>query len=205
MDRQEWLEWRRSGIGGSDAGTVVGVNPYSSWQELFLDKTGRLPERTPNRAMLRGLRLEPAIAQAYSERTGETFATEQECIRSDQFPFMLATLDRRTTEGKIIELKSVGFAVGDRLGESGDVDSLPGYWIAQAQHQMIVAKRDLVTFAVFTQWEELRTYEVERDDLLCDSLITSEREFWGYVERDEMPARTFRVKRQVKISIKECK
>ncbi len=33
IDRNEWLGWRRKGIGGSDAATVVGLNPYSSLYE----------------------------------------------------------------------------------------------------------------------------------------------------------------------------
>ena len=30
LTHDEWLQLRKSGIGGSDAGTILGVNPYSS-------------------------------------------------------------------------------------------------------------------------------------------------------------------------------
>lgn len=48
MPREEWLEYRRTGIGGSDAATVCGLNPYSSLIELWADKTWRSLERSIN-------------------------------------------------------------------------------------------------------------------------------------------------------------
>ena len=43
MAEEEWLKWRTTGIGGSDAGTVLGVNPYKTKRELFYEKTGVQP------------------------------------------------------------------------------------------------------------------------------------------------------------------
>ena len=40
ISHEQWLELRRTGIGGSDAPTIVGVNPYSSRYALYLDKIG---------------------------------------------------------------------------------------------------------------------------------------------------------------------
>ena len=41
MDRQEWLNVRKQGIGSSDAAAAVGLNPYQSQLELWMIKTGR--------------------------------------------------------------------------------------------------------------------------------------------------------------------
>ena len=38
MDRKEWLRLRRTGIGGSDAGAVCGLNLYSSPMKVYQDK-----------------------------------------------------------------------------------------------------------------------------------------------------------------------
>jgi len=49
MDRQEWLNVRKQGIGSSDAAAAVGLNPYQSQLELWMIKTGReaaLPKAT---------------------------------------------------------------------------------------------------------------------------------------------------------------
>lgn len=39
MSREDWLKVRKTGIGGSDAGAVCGLNPYSSAMKVFRDKT----------------------------------------------------------------------------------------------------------------------------------------------------------------------
>ena len=41
MTRDEWLESRRKGIGGSDASAILGLNPYSSPLAVYLDKIGK--------------------------------------------------------------------------------------------------------------------------------------------------------------------
>ena len=42
ISHEEWLDLRRTGIGGSDAATIVGLNPYSSRYSLYLDKIGEV-------------------------------------------------------------------------------------------------------------------------------------------------------------------
>ena len=51
MPREEWLEWRRGGIGGSDAAVIVGLNPYGSLIELYADKMGMMPDKEDIEAM----------------------------------------------------------------------------------------------------------------------------------------------------------
>ena len=41
MPREEWLAVRKRGIGSSDAAAAVGLSPYKSQLELWLEKTGR--------------------------------------------------------------------------------------------------------------------------------------------------------------------
>ena len=41
MNREEWLKERKKGIGGSDAATVLGKNPWKTNVELWEEKTGR--------------------------------------------------------------------------------------------------------------------------------------------------------------------
>lgn len=61
VSRAEWLGERRTSIGGSDASTLVGLNPYSSRMALWLDKTGQLPEQRATSAMEWGNLLEPVV------------------------------------------------------------------------------------------------------------------------------------------------
>ena len=46
----DWLEYRKQGIGGSDASVVCGVSRYKSPVELWLDKTGQLPPQEAGEA-----------------------------------------------------------------------------------------------------------------------------------------------------------
>lgn len=45
---QEWLQWRRGRIGGSDAPVIMGVSPYKTRRELWLEKTGKVEEELIN-------------------------------------------------------------------------------------------------------------------------------------------------------------
>ena len=50
INRDEWLAVRKRGIGSSDAGAAVGLHPYKSQLELWMEKTGRdggLPKLIP--------------------------------------------------------------------------------------------------------------------------------------------------------------
>ena len=40
MNREEWLEERKKGIGGSDVACILGMSPYKSNVELWEEKVG---------------------------------------------------------------------------------------------------------------------------------------------------------------------
>ncbi len=66
----EWLRLRKSGIGGSDAGAICGVNPYSSAMKVFRDKTSEEVEELNNEPIRIGHDLEDYVAQRFMETTG---------------------------------------------------------------------------------------------------------------------------------------
>ena len=90
ITREEWLEYRRSGIGGSDASTIVGLNPFSSPYYLFCDKMGALPEKEDTEAMRQGRDLEQYVAERWMERTGKRVKRNNTMWRSTIWPWMLA-------------------------------------------------------------------------------------------------------------------
>ena len=71
MEHEEWLENRRKGIGGSDAGSICGLNPYSSAIAVFQDKTQPLTEKPDNESMRQGRDLEEYVARRFMEETGK--------------------------------------------------------------------------------------------------------------------------------------
>ena len=69
ITREQWLEYRRTGLGGSDAAVVMGLTPYRSKIELWADKTGRMPETEDNEAMRTGRDLQSASARLPERRS----------------------------------------------------------------------------------------------------------------------------------------
>ena len=51
VSNAEWLRLRKAGIGGSDAGAICGVNPYSSAMKVFRDKTNEEVEEQDSEAI----------------------------------------------------------------------------------------------------------------------------------------------------------
>lgn len=76
MRREDWLEERRKSIGGSDAAGILGLNRYASPFTLWLDKTGKLPEKEETEAMRIGRDLEDYVAKRWSEATGKKVRRE---------------------------------------------------------------------------------------------------------------------------------
>ncbi len=191
LSREDWLQVRRTGIGGSDAAAAVGLNPYKSQLELFLEKTGRgadLPKPDPNDTSdptFWGTLLEPIVAAAYTQQTGHRVRRVNAVLRHPAVPFMLANLDREVigVPGlQILECKTAG-----EFGARNWSDGVPDYVLLQVQHQLAVTGKDAADVAVLLCGQRLAVYRVERDDALIANLIALETEFWGYVERDVPP------------------
>lgn len=186
-DRAAWLEWRSTGIGASEAGAVVGVSPYETALAVYLRKVGAGEPIVESEAMAWGTRLEPAIAEEYSRRTGFSFTAAQVCVGSPTHFFMLATLDRVRSDGRVVELKTVGHRSAAQWGEAG-TDEIPAHYLVQVTHQMICTGTEVADVAALIGGQELRIYTVPRDDDIADRIISLEAEFWRRVtDRDPPP------------------
>ena len=94
MHRETWLRLRKTGIGGSDAGAICGVNPYSSSLNVYLNKLSYQIEDTDNEPMRQGRDLEEYVARRFMEETGLKVRRSNKMYRSNEYPFMLADVDR---------------------------------------------------------------------------------------------------------------
>ncbi|HWV06689.1 lambda-exonuclease family protein [Ralstonia sp.] len=191
LSRADWLEVRRTGIGGSDAAAAVGLNPYKSQLELWLEKTGRhadLPKPDPNdttEPIYWGTLLEPIVAAAYTQQTGHRVRKVNAVLRHPSIPFMLANLDREVVgvpDVHILECKTAG-----EFGARHWRDGVPEYVTLQVQHQLAVTGKSAADVAVLLCGQQLAVYRIERDDELIARLIQLEAEFWRYVETDTPP------------------
>jgi putative phage-type endonuclease len=191
LSREEWLHARKSGIGSSDAAAAVGLNPYKSKLELWMEKTGRdtnLPKPDPNddtSPMYWGTLLEMFVAAHYTKKTGNKVRRINAVLQHPEYAWMLANLDREVTgsaEVQILECKTAGMN-GAKLWRDG----VPEYVQLQVLHQLAVTGKQAADVAVLICGNEFRTYRIERDDVLIARLIQLEAEFWQYVETDMAP------------------
>ncbi|AJG21164.1 YqaJ viral recombinase family protein [Cupriavidus basilensis] len=191
LSRTDWLAVRRTGIGGSDAAAAVGLNPYKSQLELWLEKTGRdadLPKPDPNdttEAVYWGTLLEPIVAAAYTQQTGHRVRKVNAVLQHPTIPFMLANLDREVVgvpDVQILECKTAG-----EFGARHWQDGVPEYVQLQVQHQLAVTGKRAADVAVLLCGQKLEVHRIERDDDLISRLIPLEAQFWRYVETDTPP------------------
>ena len=160
----QWHIRRRCGIGGSDVGAVLGVNPYKTPHEIWLEKTGRqLPEDLSGKdAVLAGNLLEDAVAQFYSIRTGHKVRRSNMTRFHPSMPWLAGNVDR-VVEGqkRILECKTAGhFAKG--WGESG-TDEVPESYLLQVTHYMAVWGYQTADLAVLTGGQNLGIYKFDFD------------------------------------------
>ncbi len=181
--RKEWLEERRKGLGGSDSPVVLGVSPFKTRLDLWMEKRGLIeePEATP--AMKRGTVLEPVVAKLYQEATGRKLRRKPRILQHKKYPFLIADIDRQilSIDGKgpgVLEIKCPGIRVFSQCKRKG----LPEYYLVQLQHYLEVTGRAWGSFAVFSaeRWE-LIWFDVERDDEFIEILIKEDAEFWEKV------------------------
>lgn len=188
MERGEWLEARRGGIGASDAPAVCGVSPWKTPLHVYLEKTGEL-EDSDSKAKEWGRKLEDIVAQAYSEETGRPVYKPARPIEyHPQLPWLRCSLDRLTEadgKGRVLECKTVR-ADSDEWGAPG-TDEIPLYYLLQCQHQLCVTGMERCDLAALFGGQELRVYEVERDEEVLSSLRRICAEFWNRVEKRSPP------------------
>lgn len=191
IERADWLKIRKTGIGGSDAAAAVGLNPYKSQLELWLEKTGRdveLPKPDAGdttQPAYWGTLLEPIVAASYTQQTGRKVRKVNAILQHPGVPFMLANLDREvvgTSDVQILECKTAG-EFGARLWKDG----VPEYVQIQVQHQLAVAGKQAADVAVLICGQRLEVHRIQRDDDLIARLIHLEAKFWHYVTSNTPP------------------
>lgn len=175
MTREEWLTLRKTGIGGSDAGAICGLNPYSSAMKVFLDKTGQSEEPEDNEAMRVGRDLEDYVARRFMEATGLKVRRSNQMYRSVEYPWMIADVDRLVVgEDAGLECKTVN-AYGAEHWKDGAV---PPHYLLQCNHYMAVTGKKVWYLAALILGMEFKFIRIERDEDMIRNLITIERNFW---------------------------
>ena len=175
MSNKEWLTLRKTGIGGSDAGSICGVNPFGSPMKVYYDKTSSRVEELDNEAVRQGHDLENYVAQRFMEATGLKVRRSNFMYQSIENPFMIADIDRLVAgENAGLECKTASAYNADKWKDG----EIPLHYIMQCYHYMAVTgKRTWYIAAVILGKEFIYRKLVWNDELIAQ-LISVEKNFW---------------------------
>lgn len=134
--RQEWLAERKNGIGSSEIATIMGVNPWQTPYQLWLNKRGEGDEVKDTAAMRAGRYLEDAVARYFEDDTAckvDKDTAGDWCAINEDKPWEMCSPDRLYTsalDGKtgVLECKT--------CRKPFDVESLPKNYYCQLQWQL---------------------------------------------------------------------
>ena len=185
MSRKDWLAQRRKTIGGSDAAAIVGLSRYSTPYTIFMDKTGRLPDKPDTEAMRLGRDLEDYVAKRWQEATGKKVRRVQAMLYNPLYPFAHADVDRMVIgEDAGLECKTTSTL---DVKQFNGVE-FPEKYYAQCVHYLAVTGVKRWYLAVLVFGRGFFEFTLERDQLEIDALMTAEAEFWTEnVAKDNPP------------------
>lgn len=185
--REQWLEARRKGIGGSDIPLLMGVSEYGSEYELWLSKTGRSEDTAPTGAMQRGHWLEAPVVDYFAH---EMKLAVRRCglLAHKEYPIYRATPDRLVGDGGLLEVKTV--QPHAKVAQEWRHGGIARHAYVQAQWQLLVSGRTHVWFCAYiidSEHPDIRG-PVERDEPLIDRMARRAHVWWdSYVVPDQAP------------------
>ncbi len=185
MPHKKWVALRKTGLGGSDAGAICGLNPYTSSIHVYKDKVSEDVEDSDNESMRQGRDLEDYVAKRFMEATGLKVRRSNMMYRSTAHPCMIADVDRLIVgEDAGLECKTASAYNADKWKD----DKIPAHYLAQCYHYMAVTGKKAWYIAVVILGKEFKYAKMERDEEIISNLISIEEKFWkDHVEAKVMP------------------
>ena len=184
--RQDIEQNRHTFIGGSDAGTILGLNPWKSAFTLWCEKTGRkeVKDISDLERIRLGNDLEQYVAQRFMEATGKRVKKDNTRYSLKEYPFMVGHIDRKIIgENAGLECKTTS-QITKTSFETGDI---PMTYYSQCVHYMAVTGADRWYLAVLSFQRGFFWFVIERNEEEIEALINAEEDFWQKVETDTQP------------------
>lgn len=191
--REEWLQTRRAGLGGSDIGAILGLSPYRTPVDVWAEKTGRAPGQDETLQMRFGTYAEEFVAREYSAKTGRAVQRFTTMLHHAAAP-VLGNVDRlvipdgakiashkseiRTDRG--LECKTASAFASFNADDWGDegTDQIPPSYLVQCATYMALTGCSFWDLAVLFGNQEVRVYNLQRDAELEGEIIARSTEWW---------------------------
>ena len=177
MSREDWLQLRRTSIGGSDVATILGFNKYKSPYQLWLDKTGQIEidASDPSEAAYWGNVFEKTVAEEFTRRTGAKVRNDNHMYFHREYDFLSANVDRQVVgENAILECKTASMFLSDKW----EGENIPDQYIFQVQHYLNVLDKEYAYIAVLVGGQKFQWKRIERDQELIDIIQERLIAFW---------------------------
>lgn len=192
MSKEQWLEARKCGIGGSDAASVLGLNPYKSSVSVYIEKVDYIhgvsmsdkningckkdsSNEEVNYRMELGNKLEDFVANEFSLKTGLKVRNVNGILKNDKYPFAIANIDRAVVgEKAFLECK-----VTNSFNKKEWIKTIPIHYKIQMNHYMAVTGASHCYVAVLIGNEELVIHKLERDEDYIEEIMKLEEIFWN--------------------------
>lgn len=204
-DRAEWLQLRSGYIGGSDAGCIMGLNPWKSNLDLYREKTGlQEPEDISDKDIVKyGVAAEPHLRALfgldYPEYRVEYI--ENNIWYSDFIDWAHASLDGWLTdpEGRkgILEIKTAN--IQNAAQKEKWQGQIPPSYFCQILHYLMVTGWDFAILSAWLKYEipgeepfaQVKRYRIKRKEVEEDIayLRAEEEKFWECVKNKIEPGR----------------
>lgn len=177
MSRDEWLKERTKGIGGSDAGIILGLNKYRTAFELWLEKTSQVdPIEIDNEAIYWGNEMENVVAKEFEKRTDKKVRRSNFMYSHPNHHFIKANVDRLVVgESAVLECKTASAY----LAKEWKDDEIPDTYLVQVQHYLGVTGKQKGYIAVLIGGNKFVWKEVTRDEDLINMIFQAEINFWN--------------------------
>ena len=174
MNHQQWLDWRRGGLGASDAPIVMGVSPFKTLRQLWEDKVhGKEEEDNPG--MKRGREMEEEARRSF-EKIMDVSVFPTRKVHKDM-DWLRATLDGIDLDEKVmVEIKCPN-KEDHALALSKKV---PEKYYPQCQHQMLVTGLSSMYYFSY-DGENGVVLELRRNDDYIAEMLEKEKAFWSKV------------------------
>ena len=188
----EWHDWRKEGIGASEAPMVLGISTYKTSHKLWQEKTGIVETKDENNFVFEKGKSIEAKARAHFELMNDKDCPPI-CMEMTEYPFIRASLDGyNAKENFALEIKYVG--------KDAMEDVIPAHHMAQLQHQMMVCGANDITYIRSNDGVKFKADVVKRDNAYLDNLLSKELSFWFMVQKKiepPLPEKKPRKKREV--------
>ena len=183
LSNEEWLQYRRMGIGGSDAAAVCGVSPWKTARELYQEKAEGIFRDEPEKnwvALEIGKRLEELVVQIFMRRTGLKPYAVRKMFRHPFYPVMLADVDYFVKIGEDVYVVECKTSFSYRMDEWAD-GNIPLHYELQGRHYAAVTNTKGVIFLCLhgNSEDTFLMRRIDRNLRQEADLIEQEAYFWN--------------------------